>query len=147
MVALAVCDDTLITAAATGRFVQANLRAMVGAAASSTPSPLFGGPLYTASLHGALHDASADSLGGSGGALSGVGGAGGASLAVDGGPVAAGTVGVPAAHHANHMRVETERIRSAKGLKEKGPIAGLALLPESRLIAVGYEDGFVRLCF
>lgn len=142
---LVICDDTLVSASASGRLIQANLSAAVGAAASAALAARVAAPLYTQSLHGHFQGDGGDAGAGVGG-LSGGGGGGG----VDGGGGAGTTVGVHHNHHhyaANQMRVPTERVRNAKGLKEKGPISSLVVLSESRLLAVTYEDGFVRLCF
>eukprot|EP00884_Botryococcus_braunii_P002444 jgi/Botrbrau1/121/Bobra.0022s0107.1 len=38
------------------------------------------------------------------------------------------------------------RLTSAKGFKESADIVGLALLPSSRLLVVGTEDGYIKVC-
>ena len=37
-------------------------------------------------------------------------------------------------------------MHAGRGGKEKAPVAALALLPASRLLLVGAEDGTLRLC-
>lgn len=38
------------------------------------------------------------------------------------------------------------RLTNAKGVKETVTIVGLALLPYSRLLVVGTEDGYIKVC-
>jgi WD repeat-containing protein 81 len=38
------------------------------------------------------------------------------------------------------------RLTSAKGFKESASIVGLALLPYSRLLVVGTDDGHIKIC-
>lgn len=46
-----------------------------------------------------------------------------------------------------HLQVQLVRLTSgARGTKSMAPIAGLALLPVSRLMVFGCEDGTVKVC-
>lgn len=124
---LAICEDVLVSAAG-GRLMQINMRAAVGAASALSSSGGSGMGAAHSHLQAVFHDTAGD--------VSGAGGGSWAAFDATGGPLPP-----------NQLRVATERVRNTKGLKEKGPIAGLAVLPESRLLAVGFEDGSIRLCF
>eukprot|EP00976_Prorocentrum_cordatum_P063877 1177257-Prorocentrum_minimum.AAC.5 len=43
-------------------------------------------------------------------------------------------------------KLEPMRIRSNRGIKEKGAMASISVLPFSRLFMVGTEDGVVKIC-
>lgn len=46
-----------------------------------------------------------------------------------------------------HLQVQLVRLTSgARGTKSMAPIADLALLPASRLMVFGCEDGTVKVC-
>ncbi len=44
------------------------------------------------------------------------------------------------------VRVQATGIRSSKGVREAGLLMGLSLLPLSKLMVVGSEDGYVKVC-
>mmetsp|Transcript_29557 Transcript_29557/g.54253 ORF Transcript_29557/g.54253 Transcript_29557/m.54253 type:complete len:89 (+) Transcript_29557:3-269(+) len=47
-------------------------------------------------------------------------------------------------------KVEEEMKKSKKKTKKKkkeSPISGLCIMPHSRLLCVGHEDGFARICY
>lgn len=49
-------------------------------------------------------------------------------------------------HRSGASQVQLMRLISARGVKSTAPIAGLALLPASRLVVLGCEDGTVKVC-